>query len=255
MLMVVSPAKALDESELVNLPFSQSAFVKESADLISQLQSLDVVAVAELMKLSEKLAELNYSRFQDWSLPLDKTNPKTKQAVFLFKGDVYQGISPNTLSVTELSYLQENLRILSGLYGAMKPLDLILPYRLEMGTKFENNKGKNLYLFWEDKITDWLNEQEKDVLVNLASNEYFKVINKKKLKAKIITPIFKDYKNGKYKIISFYAKKARGLMARYAAQNQIQTVTELKQFNLNGYQFSSTESTDSEWIFKRKQAG
>ena len=252
MLMVISPAKALDESELVNLPFSQSAFVEESADLISQLQSLDVVAIGELMKLSEKLAELNYNRFQDWSLPLDKTNAKAKQAVFLFKGDVYQGLSIASLSETEQSYLQKNLRILSGLYGGLKPLDLILSYRLEMGTKFENNNGKNLYQFWGDKITDWINQQESEVLINLASNEYFKVINKKQLNAKIITPVFKDYKNGQYKIISFYAKKARGLMARYAAQNNIQDASELKQFDLDGYQFNPQESNDTEWLFLRK---
>ncbi len=198
MLIIVSPAKALDESELVNLPYSKSDFLAESADLVSQLQSFDVVGISELMKLSEKLSELNYNRFQNWALPLDKANPKAKQALFLFKGDVYQGISAGTLSETELDYLQNHLRILSGLYGALKPFDLILPYRLEMGTKFANTKGKNLYEFWGDKITDWLNEQNQkqaqSVLINLASNEYFKVINAKKLKAKIITPIFKDYK-------------------------------------------------------------
>lgn len=253
MLMIVSPAKALDESELVNLPFSESVFNRESADLISQLKRLDVVQVGELMKLSEKLSELNYNRFQDWSLPLDNTNANAKQAVFLFKGDVYQGISANTLSATELAYLQKKLRILSGLYGGLKPLDLILPYRLEMGTKFENSKGKNLYQFWGDKITDWLNQQETEVLVNLASNEYFKVINKKKLTAKIISPVFKDYKNGQYKIISFYAKKARGLMAYYAAKNNIQNPEDLKQFDLEGYQFSPNESTELQWLFTRKQ--
>lgn len=255
MLMLVSPAKKLDESDLVNLPSSKVGFSAESADLISQLQSLDVVGVGELMKLSEKLSELNYNRFQNWSLPLDNTNANTKQAVFLFKGDVYQGISATTLSATELYYLQRHLCILSGLYGAVKPLDLILPYRLEMGTKFKNNKGNNLYEFWGNKITDWLNHQEQEIIINLASNEYFKVIDKKQLKAKVITPIFKDYKNGQYKIISFYAKKARGLMARYAAQNKINNPAHLKQFDLEGYKFNLESSTELDWVFTRKVDG
>jgi cytoplasmic iron level regulating protein YaaA (DUF328/UPF0246 family) len=254
MLMVISPAKSLDETELIDMPSSGVYFAEESQQLIKQLQKLNVVAIGDLMGLSEKLAQLNYNRFQNWQLPLSTANPATKQAIFLFKGDVYQGMSVASLSAIEIDYLQQNLVILSGLYGAIKPLDLILPYRLEMGSNFANSKGKNIYDFWGNKITDWLNLQLKtnEVLINLASNEYFRVINKKQLKAKIITPIFKDYKNGNYKIISFYAKKARGLMASFAACNKIQDSEELKQFDLAGYKLDSKESTPEQWVFKRK---
>ncbi len=252
MLLVVSPAKALDETPLEGLPASEAHFLNDAETLATILKAKSPVDIGELMSLSEKLSELNYQRFQDWQLPL---GTKAKQAVFLFKGDVYQGIAPCALTEAQIQYLQNHLRILSGLYGLLSPLDKILPYRLEMGTKLANPAGENLYHFWQPKLAEALNEQlvnsGSSVLVNLASNEYFKAVQKKTLNAEIITPIFKDYKNGKYKIISFYAKKARGLMARYAAVEQIENVQDLKQFDYDGYQFCSEESNESDWVFKR----
>jgi cytoplasmic iron level regulating protein YaaA (DUF328/UPF0246 family) len=255
MLLIVSPAKALDETKRADIATSESDFLTESNQLISQLKLLSLADVAELMGLSEKLAELNYQRFQSWKLPFDQ---RAKAAIFLFKGDVYQGIDPNGLSKQQLSYLQNHLRILSGLYGIIRPLDAILPYRLEMGTKLKNPVGKNLYEFWGDKIAQALNQQFEKlgsrVLVNLASNEYFKAVQKKSLDAEIITPIFKDYKNGQYKIISFYAKKARGMMVRYATINQLTTPEGLKNFDYEGYAYCEEESDASNWVFKRKLA-
>lgn len=255
MLMVVSPAKALDEATPVQTDLrTEGAFNTQAAELIDELQAIGPVEVGQLMHISDKLAELNYERFQDWKLPFPAD--KAKQAAWLFKGDVYQGLDAYSLDDASIEYIQNHLRILSGLYGLLKPCDDMLPYRLEMGTKFTNKKGKDLYTFWDKKITDLLNQQLAEsgsqTLVNLASNEYFKAVKKKSLNGRIITPIFKDWKGGKYKIISFYAKKARGLMARYAADHKIENAEGLKSFDTDGYQFNAEMSSETDWVFTRK---
>ena len=205
------------------------------------------------MKISPKLGELNHHRFMNWARPFTPDNAKA--AVLAFRGDVYTGLNADSFSDDDFTFAQQHLRILSGLYGLLRPLDLIQPYRLEMGTRFENKDGKNLYEFWDTKITQALNTQlteiDSQVLVNLASNEYFSAVKLKILKADIITPVFKDFKNDKYKIISFYAKKARGLMAAYIIQQRITDVEQLKAFDSEGYYFSSEQSTAREWIFLR----
>lgn len=253
MLIVVSPAKTLDfETPPVTDKYTLPALLDDSAALIDQLKKLSPDDIGKLMSISPKLATLNSNRYFDWTLPFNAEN--AKQAAFAFKGDVYTGLDAETLSASELDFAQSHLRILSGLYGVLRPLDLMQAYRLEMGTKFNNQRGVNLYQFWGDIITDRFNEtfeaQQDDVLINLASTEYFKSIKPKKLNAKIITPIFKDQKNGVYKIISFYAKKARGLMSRYIIQNKITDPEVIKGFNLEGYMFK--ENTDDHWLFIRE---
>lgn len=255
MLMVVSPAKALDETTPVQTDLhTECVFLDQAERLIDELQQIGPVEVGQLMNISDKLSELNYERFQAWQRPFPAN--KAKQAAWLFKGDVYQGLDAYSLTEQGIAYLQAHLRILSGLYGVLKPCDDMLPYRLEMGTKFVNQRGKNLYEFWGSQITDLFNtelaEQPSQTLVNLASNEYFKAVNKRDLKGRVITPIFKDWKGGKYKIISFYAKKARGLMARYAADNQIENVEDLKFFDIDGYKFDPEMSSETDWVFTRK---
>lgn len=255
MLMVVSPAKALDETSAVQTQLHTKApLLKQAEELAEQLKEVGPVEIGQLMHISEKLSELNYERFQEWTMPFPKE--KAKQAAWLFKGDVYQGLDAYSLSDKAIEYTQNHLRILSGLYGLLKPCDDMLPYRLEMGTKFANNKGKDLYTFWGSQITDQLNQDllknESTTLVNLASNEYFKSVKKKELNARIITPIFKDWKNGQYKIISFYAKKARGLMARYAADHFIENAEDLKFFDTDGYAFNPEISSETDWVFTRK---
>ncbi|BCN92863.1 UPF0246 protein [Thiomicrorhabdus immobilis] len=255
MLMVVSPAKALDETSAVQTNLhTQGALLDEAAQLIDELKGVGPVEIGQMMHISEKLSELNYERFQEWNLPFPAG--KAKQAAWLFKGDVYQGLDAYSLDANGIDYIQKHLAILSGLYGLLKPCDDMLPYRLEMGTKFANQKGKDLYAFWGSKITQQLNkllaEQGSNTLVNLASNEYFKAVKKKELNARIITPIFKDWKNGQYKIISFYAKKARGLMARYAADHQVENAEELKYFDTDGYKFDPQMSSETDWVFTRK---
>lgn len=257
MLMLVSPAKSLDEQTAVQTKVqSQAAFVDQSSKLVDELKQLGPVDIGQLMSISDKLAELNYDRFQAWQYPFDEK--KAKQAAWLFKGDVYQGLDAYSLSEKQVEYLQNHLRILSGLYGLLKPCDAILPYRLEMGTKFNNQRGKDLYAFWGNQISELLNqqldEQESKTIVNLASNEYFKAVKTKAINGRIVTPIFKDWKNGQYKIISFYAKKARGLMARYAADNLVENAEDLKCFEVEGYRFDAESSSESEWVFTRKIA-
>jgi len=254
--MLVSPAKSLDmQASHPALLTSDIRFLNESVELINQLQHLNPEEIGKLMGISEKLAELNYQRFQDW-LPQDAR--EACPALFAFKGDVYQGIAVDEFQADELEYAQKNLRILSGLYGLLRPFDSMQAYRLEMGTKFKNDKGANLYAFWGSKITELLKQDMTDnqstELVNLASNEYFKAVKTKEIAHKIITPVFKDYKNGKYKIISFYAKKARGLMVAFAVKNKIQHAEHLKAFNTSGYCFSTESSTETEWVFLRKLA-
>jgi cytoplasmic iron level regulating protein YaaA (DUF328/UPF0246 family) len=255
MLLVVSPAKKLDfESPLATTKNSQATLLAHSEILIEHCIKLSSDQIASLMKLSDKLAGLNAARFGEWSLPFTPEN--SRQAVLAFNGDVYSGLDASSFSDSDFDFAQQHFRILSGLYGLLKPLDLMQAYRLEMGTKLDNVRGANLYQFWGDIITNELNqslaEQGDDVLINLASTEYFKAVNKKSLKGTIITPQFKDWKNGQYKIISFFAKKARGLMARYIIQNQISNVEDMKGFDLAGYQFSNDLSKDNELVFTRK---
>ncbi|MBN2647464.1 MAG: peroxide stress protein YaaA [Thiotrichales bacterium] len=256
MLMLISPAKSLDEKTPVQTSMqSEWGFAEQAQDLIAQLQTLDPNQIAELMHLSDALAELNYQRFQGWHYPFSPGNGK--QAAWLFKGDVYHGLDAYSLPPQGVVYLQNHVRILSGLYGLLRPCDLMLPYRLEMGTPLASAKGKDLYAFWGSQLSTALNsildEQGDRTLVNLASNEYFKAVDKKTLRAQIVTPIFKDWKNGQYKIISFYAKKARGLMARYAADQQLEDAEGLKYFDYEGYAFAPDLSSETDWVFLRKQ--
>lgn len=257
LIMVVSPAKTLDfETPSPTKTQSEPEFHAEAAELIDVLRDYSPQKLAKLMKLSDKLAGLNVARYQEWQPVYD--NDGAKQALLAFKGDVYTGIDAATFKRPQFTYVQKHLRILSGLYGLLKPLDLIQPYRLEMGTVLKNSGGKDLYQFWDSKITEALNQsltkgRGEAVLVNLASNEYFKSVQAAHLNARVVTPIFKDEKNGKYKIISFYAKKARGLMVGYAAHNGITDVEALKAFDVEGYRFNAAESDADNWVFKRKE--
>ncbi|MDO8179346.1 MAG: peroxide stress protein YaaA [Undibacterium sp.] len=255
MLIVLSPAKSLDyETPVSHKKSSDPYFVDDAATLIEKAKTLNVEQLAQLMKISPVLAKLNVERFENWSRYPDKN--KTRAAVFAFNGDVYEGLDVKTLNATQLSYLQTHLRILSGLYGLLRPLDLIQAYRLEMGSQLENSRGKNLYSFWGTKITDMLNsiqqEQKCKVILNLASEEYFKVIKPSFLKVPVITPVFQDYKNGEYKIISFFAKRARGLMVRYCALNKIYRPEMLKLFDKDGYSYCEEVSDSQRWVFRRK---
>ncbi|BAX80762.1 peroxide stress protein YaaA [Labilibaculum antarcticum] len=254
MLIVISPAKTLDfESQANSNIHSDASFLKESKLLIKELQKLKADDIAELMGISPKLAQLNFERFHQWNTPFTQEN--SKQALLAFKGDVYTGIDVSTFSQENFIQAQSNLRILSGLYGVLKPMDLIQAYRLEMGKKITTARGENLYQFWGDTITKSINQSLKENdhkhLINLASNEYFKSINKKKIKAEIITPAFKDLKNGEYKMISFFAKKARGLMTRFIIQNKITDPEELKAFDLDGYMYNPALSKEKEPVFTR----
>ena len=255
MLMIISPAKTLDyESPLATETHTQPDFLDDACELIDQLKELEPHQVINLMSISDKLGQLNAERFQTWHTPFTPDN--ARQAVLAFKGDVYTGLDAESFSSEDFSFAQKHLRILSGLYGLLKPLDLMQPYRLEMGTRFENTRGKDLYAFWGSKITEALNQllaSDDKVLVNLASNEYFKSVQKKHLDARLVTPQFKDWKNGQYKMISFYAKKARGLMCRYAIQNRITQADDLKGFNLDGYYFSEDQSDNNNWVFLRDE--
>ena len=255
MLMIISPAKTLDyESPLATETHTQPDFLDDACELIDQPKELEPHQVSNLMSISDKLGQLNAERFQTWHTPFTPDN--ARQAVLAFKGDVYTGLDAESFSNEDFSFAQKHLRILSGLYGLLKPLDLMQPYRLEMGTRFENTRGKDLYAFWGSKITEALNQllaSDDKVLVNLASNEYFKSVQKKHLDARLVTPQFKDWKNGQYKMISFYAKKARGLMCRYAIQNRITQADDLKGFNLDGYYFSEDQSDNNNWVFLRDE--
>lgn len=257
MLLVISPAKNLDyDTPAITEHYTQPQHLAHSKQLIEQLRSYSVQDIAELMKLSDKLSALNVARYESWSESFTQDN--AKQAMLAFNGDVYSGLNAADFDDDDLAFTQQHLRILSGLYGVLKPLDLMQPYRLEMGTKLNNSRGKDLYAFWGDIITEDLNqtlaEQPTPVLINLASNEYFKAVKPKVLNARIITPVFKDWKNGQYKIISFYAKKARGLMCRYAIKNKIEDAEQLKQFDLAGYQYDENLSKNDTWVFTRKEA-
>lgn len=254
MLIVISPAKTLDfETPPGTKKSTAPALLDRSAELVEDMRELSPDDIRSLMGVSEKIADLNHHRFMNWSAPFSLDN--AKQSILAFKGDVYTGLNAETLSAAELKFAQSHLRILSGLYGVLRPLDLMQPYRLEMGIKFANRGGKNLYEFWGNDITENLNAQLKklksDVLVNLASNEYFKSVKSRELNADIVTPVFKDLKNGKYKVISFFAKKARGLMSRYAIEKGVTNPTALKKFKAQGYKYNPEQSTAREWVFTR----
>lgn len=256
MLLVISPAKNLDyETELPIKKSTKAQFLDQSQRLIDVLQPMSPQQVSSLMGISDKLGTLNYDRFQAWQQPFDKA--EARQAVLAFKGDVYIGLDAYNFTADDFEFAQEHLRILSGLYGLLRPLDAILPYRLEMGTKLENPEGKDLYAFWGTMITDHLNKQLKkqgsDALINLASNEYFKSVQAKQLVAPVITPVFKEWKNGQYKIISFFAKKARGQMSAYIIKNKIKTAEAIKGFDWDGYSYDESLSNGNNWVFTRKQ--
>jgi len=254
MILVISPAKSLyDHSPIQLEKFTQADFLPEAEKIVSILKKKKPAQLANLMGISSKLAELNFQRFQEWSLPFSPEN--SWQAVLMFNGDVYQGLKAETFSEAEFDTAQQTLRILSGVYGLLKPLDLIQPYRLEMGTSVGIARKKNLYEFWQAKITAKLNEElaetEQKALINLASNEYFGAIDPKKIKARIVTPAFKEHKNGQYQMVSFFAKRARGLMSRFIIQNQISNPEEMKAFDLEGYYFNNQLSKDDNWVFTR----
>lgn len=256
MLHVISPAKTLDFDTAPAIgDHSQPQFLEHAQELIDQLRAFTPADVSRLMSVSDKLGELNARRFHDWHRPFSPRN--AKQAVLAFKGDVYTGMQAELFSREDFSFAQQHLRILSGLYGLLRPLDLIQPYRLEMGTGFANRRGKNLYHFWGDTITQQLNSElvsrKEKVLINLASTEYWGAINTKKLDAEVITPAFKDCKNGQYKIISFFAKKARGMMSAYIIQQQVNNSEALKYFNTAGYAFNESMSSATEWVFTRAE--
>jgi cytoplasmic iron level regulating protein YaaA (DUF328/UPF0246 family) len=255
MLLFLSPAKALDYKTPPHVAsFTQPAYLKQSETLIKQLRKLSPADIAKLMDLSDQLALLNFNRYADWSLPFTPEN--AKQAVLAFDGDVYDGLSAKTLSAEDLDFAQQKVRILSGLYGILKPLDLMQPYRLEMGTKFANKAGKDLYAFWGERLLDAINAEleamPNTVAVNLASEEYFKAAVGRKIKGRLIQPVFEDWKNGRYKIISFYAKRARGLMTRYAVLNRLSEPEGLKGFDEDGYGFVPEASDDRTWVFRRR---
>ncbi|WP_416422616.1 peroxide stress protein YaaA [Pseudomonas sp. App30] len=254
MLTVISPAKTLDyETPPVTDRFTQPQYLDHSQELIQILRELAPAQISELMHLSDKLAGLNAARFGSWNPAFTPDN--AKQALLAFKGDVYTGLDANSLTDADFSYAQDHLRMLSGLYGLLRPLDLMQPYRLEMGTKLANARGKDLYAFWGTRISEWLNdtlaEQGDDLLLNLASTEYFSAVKRTALKARIINTEFKDLKNGQYKIISFYAKKARGMMSRFVIQERINDPQQLKQFDQQGYYFSAEQSKPDNLVFLR----
>ena len=256
MLIVISPAKKLDFDNAAPVTdHTQPEMLDDARELVDRARELSAAELGKLMKISDKLAELNHERFREWHTPFTEQN--AKQALFAFKGDVYAGMQAETLSESEAAFAQDHLRILSGLYGVLRPLDLMQPYRLEMGTKLSNPRGKDLYAFWGQRITDKLNEalrtQGDDVLINLASNEYFKSVNTEKLDGRIITPNFKEWRDGKLKIVSFSAKKARGLMTRYIIENRIGDPEKIKAFDLEGYSFDPEQSDGANWIFTRPQ--
>jgi len=256
MLIVISPAKSLDfETPSKISDYTIPELLKESEKLIGRLKTMSPKQLSALMDISADLGDLNFKRYQEWQTPF--TNENAKQSILAFNGDVYQGLDAATLSEERLLLAQSKLRILSGLYGVLKPLDLIQPYRLEMGTKLKYYKSKDLYTFWNPLITKKINEAVAEsgsgILINLASNEYFKSIDRKKLKAEIVTPDFKDLKNGNYKMISFFAKRARGLMSRFILENDITDHTDLLAFNSEGYAFNSRLSKPDNPVFTREE--
>ena len=254
MLILISPAKKLDfDTAPITDRFTQCDFLSDAQVLINTAKQLSKDEIAKLMHLSDKLAELNVHRYQRWSQPFTPQNAKA--ALLAFKGDVYAGMNADTFTSANLDFAQQHLRMLSGLYGLLRPLDLIQPYRLEMGTHIANPRGKNLYEFWGILITEAVNEalthSGSNTLINLASNEYFKSVKAKQLKGQVITPQFKEYKDGSYKMIGIYAKRARGLMSRYIIENELVDVQCIKDFNWEGYSYNEEQSNDVQWVFTR----
>ena len=254
MITIISPSKTQDFSSNGQPDvFTQPQHLQQSELLVKELRKKSTADIKSLMEVSDKIAELNFERYQQFSTPFSPEN--AKQSLFAFKGDVYTGIDIQSYQPKELDFAQDHLRILSGLYGLLRPLDLIQPYRLEMKIKLKNPRGKDLYSFWGSRLTEALNKdfekQENKVLVNLASNEYFKAIDKKKLKAEIFTPVFKEYKNGKYSTIAIFAKKARGMMTDFIIKNKLEEPEQLKTFNQEGYEYSEQHSKGNEFVFIR----
>ncbi|PTB19320.1 peroxide stress protein YaaA [Trinickia symbiotica] len=257
MIIVLSPAKSLDYETPPHVRrHTIPDFVEDAAQLVEGLRRLSPQQIATLMGVSDSLAQLNFQRYADWSPEFGLHN--AKQAVLAFNGDVYEGFDAKSLSAADLDYAQQHVRVLSGLYGLLRPLDLLQPYRLEMGTRFSNVRGKDLYAFWGERITDALNEQLRKkkrgarVLVNCASEEYFKSVKPKRLEAPVVTPVFEDWKGGRYKVISFHAKRARGLMARFAVEHRLGAPEELKAFAAEGYSFDEAASNDATYVFRRR---
>jgi cytoplasmic iron level regulating protein YaaA (DUF328/UPF0246 family) len=256
MLLVISPAKTLDyETPVTTAEHTIPDYLDDAALLVKRARQYTVDDVMALMAVSEKIAQLNVERFKKWRRPF--TPKHARQAMLAFKGDVYVGLDAFSMDDGDLAFAQQHLRILSGLYGVLRPLDLMLPYRLEMGRKIDTVRGKNLYEFWGNSITEGLNDQfqgkENRYLINLASNEYFKVIKPKLLQAEVITPHFKDYKNGDYKVLGVYAKKARGMLSRYIIKHRIEEPEAIKQFSEDGYCFDAAMSSEYDWVFTRKK--
>ncbi len=256
MLTVISPAKTLDfETPALTDEYSQPAHLRQSRQLIKRLREFSAEDLSKLMGVSSNIANLNARRFKRWKTPFKPEN--ARQALFAFKGDVYIGLDAYTMNDENIQFAQKHLRVLSGLYGLLRPLDLMQAYRLEMSTRLETEQGNNLYQFWDSRITTALNKElstmDKPILVNLASNEYFKSIKPKAIKVDIVTPVFKEYHKGKYQVISFFAKKARGLMARYMIDHQINDIDLVKEFDLEGYAFNESLSHKQEWVFSRRQ--
>lgn len=254
MLAIISPAKTLDyDSDIPKLAYTQPHLTDYSEQLIQICRQFSPNELASLMSISDKLAGLNVARYAQWQKAHNEQNARA--AIYAFKGEVYAGLDAYSLTAEDIQFAQTHLAMLSGLYGLLKPLDLMQPYRLEMGTKLANPNGKDLYAYWGNIITQSLQQaidnQGDNVLINLASDEYYKAVNAQKLKARIIKPIFLDNKNGKYKVISIYAKKARGLMCRYIIQNRLTHPEQLKAFDLEGYWFDEINSSETEWVFKR----
>ena len=257
MITLLSPSKKLNfEPQNMVDNYTQCEFIKSAEMLANKAKNLTENDLKELMDISDKLAQLNRERFDRWSLPFNSSN--AKQAILAFDGGVYSGLRANTFSDKDFGFAQDHLRILSGLYGLLKPFDIIQPYRLEMGTNLENNSGENLYDFWGNTLTKYLQDElsthSSKFIINCASVEYFKSIDNGSLKSQVVTPAFKEIKNGKPRIVSFFAKKARGMMARYIIQNQINNVDDIKQFDLGGYSYNSDLSQDFEPVFTRAQA-
>lgn len=256
MLIVISPAKTLDyETPPKTKVFTTPDYLEYSQRLINRLRNFSSLDLSDLMKVSAKIADLNFDRYESWKKPFTVKN--AKQSILAFKGDVYTGLDAETFKADDFKFAQNHLRVLSGLYGLLRPLDLMQPYRLEMGTKLKTDVGKNLYEFWGSDITEGLNLQLKKIkskyLINLASNEYFKSVKVKELDAEIITPAFKEFKNGDYKMIGIYAKKARGLLSRYIIQNKLSDPEDIKSFSEDGYRYNKKLSKSSNWVFTRKQ--
>ena len=254
MLAIISPAKTLDyKSPVPTRKHTEPVFLAESGELIKGLRQLAPPDIADLMGISGQLAELNADRYATWQPPFTRRN--ARQAILAFKGDVYLGLDAYAYSERDFTWAQKHVRILSGLHGLLKPLDLIQPYRLEMGTKLHTEHGATLYDFWGTKVTDALNEaiaaQKQPVLINLASNEYFGVLDAARIDARVITPTFRDLKNGRYKFLSFFGKKARGLMTSYIVKNRVSTLKGLKAFDWHGYRYSKEQSRGDEWVFLR----